>query len=164
MTPLVLLFIGISMKLTRQQAKIILSFLFFRSGVAFLLSSLLLLLLPPQDLAITLLIIVFPQSACSFWPFAHMASVSELENKSEVPSAKNKIFDLEFAMNVLACSLPFSVILILGVYSFGEFFTNTTYTFICSGVCLLFATVPLFTKARFFQTYKTKVREVLKGI
>src|SRR3990170_731094 len=98
MTPLVLLFIGISMKLTRQQAKIILSFLFFRSGVAFLLSSVLLLLLPPQDIGITLLIIVFPQSACSFWPFAHMASVGELENKSAVPT-KDKIFDLEFAMN-----------------------------------------------------------------
>jgi hypothetical protein len=163
MTPLVLLFIGISMKLTRQQAKIILSFLFFRSGVGFLLSSFLLLLLPPQDIAITLLIIVFPQSACSFWPFAHMASVSELENKSEV-SAKNKIFHLGFAMNVLACSLPFSVILILGVYSFGEFFTHTTYIFICGGVCLLLATVPLFTKARIFQTYKSKVREVLKSI
>src|SRR3989337_4083772 len=43
MTPLVLLFIGISMKLTRQQAKVILSFLFFRSGIAFLLSGILLL-------------------------------------------------------------------------------------------------------------------------
>ena len=43
MTPLVLLFIGISMKLTRHQAKVILSFLFFRAGVAFLFSSILLI-------------------------------------------------------------------------------------------------------------------------
>jgi predicted permease len=162
MTPLVLLFIGISMKLTRQQAKVILSFLFFRSGVAFFLSSALLLLLPPQNIATTLLIIVFPQSACSFWPFAHMASVSELESKGEVP-AKNKIFDLEFGMNVLACSLPFSVILILAVYSFGDFFTDVAHTFICSALCLTFAAVPLFTKARFLQVYKSKVREVLRS-
>ncbi|HEX6227675.1 MAG TPA: hypothetical protein VFZ52_24825, partial [Chryseolinea sp.] len=162
MTPLVLLFIGISMKLTRQQAKVILSFLFFRSGIAFLFSSILLLTLPIQDPAIVLLIVVFPQSACSFWPFAHMASISELERKSD--AAKKGIFDLEFAMNILACSLPFSVILILAVYSSGEFFVNVTNTFICAGICLLLAAMPLISHARFFKNYKTKVREVLRSI
>lgn len=161
MTPLVLLFIGISMKLTRQQAKVILSFLFFRSGVAFLLSSLLLVFLPVQDPGLALLIVVFPQSACSFWPFAHMASVSELERKSDVGG--NKVFDLEFAMNVLACSLPFSVMLILGVYSFGEFFTNVTSTFICAGIGLTLAAIPVFSKARFVQLYKSKVIEVFRS-
>ena len=163
MTPLVLLFIGISMKLTRQQAKIILSFLFFRSGIAFLFSSILLLSLPVQDPAIVLLIVVFPQSACSFWPFAHMASISELERKSD-ESGKKGIFDLEFAMNILACSLPFSVILILAVYSSGEFFVNVTNTFISAGICLFFAALPLISHARFFKNYKTKVREVLRSI
>jgi predicted permease len=163
MTPLVLLFIGISMKLTKQQAKVILSFLFFRSGIAFVLSGILLLLLPPQEMAIALLIVVFPQSACSFWPFAHMAAVSELERKSDV-AGKNRIFDLEFAMNILACSLPFSVILILGVYSSGTFFANVTNTMISGGICLLVGAVPLFARARFFKLYKSKVIEVLKSI
>jgi predicted permease len=163
MTPLVLLFIGISMKLTRQQAKIILSFLFFRSGVAFLLSSILLVLLPVQNLAIALLIVVFPQSACSFWPFAHMASVSELERKSDV-TEKNRIFDLEFGMNMLACSLPFSVILILVVYSSGTLFSSTTNLFICSGIFLMLASIPVFSKAPFVKAYKTKVLEVLRSI
>ena len=162
MTPLVLLFIGISMKLTRQQAKVILSFLFFRSGIAFLFSSILLLTLPVQDPAIVLLIVVFPQSACSFWPFAHMASISELERKSD--SAKKGIFDLEFAMNILACSLPFSVILILIVYSTGGFFTTVTNTFIVAGVCLLFASVPLLSQARLVKIYKAKVRHVGKSL
>jgi malate permease and related proteins len=163
MTPLVLLFIGISMKLTRQQAKVILSFLFFRSGIAFLFSSILLLSLPVQDPAIVLLIVVFPQSACSFWPFAHMASISELERKSD-ESGRKGIFDLEFAMNILACSLPFSVILILAVYSSGEFFINVTNSFISGGVCLFFAALPLISHARFIKNYKTKVREVLRSI
>jgi hypothetical protein len=163
MTPLVLLFIGISMKLTRQQAKIILSFLFFRSGIAFLLSSILLVLLPVQDAAIVLLIVVFPQSACSFWPFAHMASISELERRSDV-AEKSRIFDLEFAMNILACSLPFSVILILTVYSTGAFFTSTTNLFMCSGILLTLASIPVFSKARFVKVYKTKVIEVLRSI
>ena len=163
MTPLVLLFIGISMKLTRQQARVILSILFFRSGISFLLSSILLILLPPQGVAITLLIVVFPQSACSFWPFAHMAAVAELESKSE-GKTNIKVFDLEFAMNILACSLPFSVILILGIYSSGSFFTNVTNTFIGASVCLVTATIPVFAKAGMLKTYRTKVREVLRSI
>ena len=31
-------------------------------------------------------------------------------------------FDIEFAMNVLACSLPFSTVLILGICTAGDFF------------------------------------------
>jgi predicted permease len=163
MTPLVLLFIGISMKLTREQARVILSILFFRAGMAFLFSSILLILIPPQGLALSLLIVVFPQSACSFWPFAHMAAVTELEGKSEVKT-KNKVFDLEFAMNILACSLPFSVMLILVIYSSGGFFANATYTFIGAGVCLIVSAFPIFLKAGLVKTYKTKVREVLRSI
>lgn len=162
MTPLVLLFIGISMKLTKQQAKVILSFLFFRSGVAFLLSSMLLLVLPVQQAAIALLIVVFPQSACSFWPFAHMATVADLERKAEVHEKKS-IFDLEFAMNILACSLPFSVVLILSVYSFGTFFTNVWNTFICGGISLLIAGIPVLLKVPVWKAYKSKKREVLRS-
>jgi hypothetical protein len=163
MTPMVLLFIGISMKLTRQQAVAILSLLFFRSGMAFLLSSILILLLPPQSLEITLLIVVFPQSACSFWPFAHMAAVSELEGRADAQT-KNKVFDLEFAMNILACSLPFSVLTILMIYSSGAFFTDATYTFMGAGLSLILAVIPFFAKTRLIKTYKTKFREALRSI
>ena len=163
MTPLVLLFIGISVKLTRQQAVVILSLLFFRSGIAFLLSSILILLLPPQSLEITLLIVVFPQSACSFWPFAHMAAVSELEGRADV-QIKSKVFDLEFAMNILACSLPFSVLIILMIYSSGSLFTDVTYTFMGAGFSLILAVAPFFAKTRLIKTYKTKFREALRSI
>lgn len=164
MTPLVLLFIGISMKLTRQQAKVILSFLFFRSGVAFLFSSLVLWVLPVQDPAIALLIIVFPQSACSFWPFAHMASITELERKMETTSGRKGMFDLDFAMNILACSLPFSVILILTVYSTDGFLTKIPNTLICAAIFLTLSAIPVFAKARFIQFYKSKVIQVLRSI
>lgn len=163
MTPLVLLFIGISMKLTRQQAKVILSFLFLRSGIAFLLSSALLYFLPPQPVEIALLIVVFPQSACSFWPFAHMASVSELERRSDIPG-KDQIFDLEFAMNILACSLPFSVMLILTVYSSGTAFASVTTTSICALVFLSFAALPVLVNTGPLKVYKTKVIEAIKSI
>jgi malate permease and related proteins len=133
MTPLILLFIGISIKLTWHQLKTIFAFLFFRSSIAFLLSGALLLLLPVNDLATALLIVVFPQSACSFWPFSHMAAVAALEQRSTFPG---RTFDLEFAMNVLACSMPFSVILILLVYTSGAFFAQTANIFIAAAIFL----------------------------
>lgn len=136
MTPLVLLFIGVSIKLTLHQVKTIFSFLFFRSSIAFFVSGALLLLLPVTDLATALLIVVFPQSACSFWPYAHMASVNEM-GKGE------KTFDLDFAMNVLACSMPFSVVLILIVYASGDFFASSSHIFSLAGVFLFLAVIPI---------------------
>jgi malate permease and related proteins len=133
MTPLILLFIGISIKFNWSQFRTIFTFLFFRSAVAFALSGLLLLLIPVNSVATALLIVVFPQSACSFWPFSHMAAVTALEQKSTFPG---RTFDLEFAMNVLACSMPFSVILILLVYTTGGFFANAANVFISASILL----------------------------
>jgi hypothetical protein len=138
MTPLVLLFIGISIKLTWHQVKTIFSVLFFRSGIAFLMSALLLLFFPVTDLPTLLLIVVFPQSACSFWPYAHMAAVTQMENKS-AEFVKHRTFDQDFAMNVLACSMPFSVILILTVYASGSFFASTSNVFICAAAFITLA-------------------------
>ena len=39
--------------------------------------------------------------------------------------ARNLLFkDVNFGVNILACSLPFSTILIIGIFSFSEFFVN----------------------------------------
>lgn len=145
MTPLVLLFIGLSMKLTWSQVKAIVSFLFFRSGIAFALSALVLIIVKPADVATALLIVVFPQSACSFWPYAHMAIVGELEEKKGVSP---KTFDLDFAMNVLACSMPFSVMLILSVYSSGTLFTTPSTLITTSLVFIAAAALPVLLSAR----------------
>lgn len=160
MTPLVLLFIGISMKLTRQQARSIVSLLTFRSAIAFLLSSVVLVVLPAQPAAIVLLLVVFPQSACSFWPFAHMSAVNQLEEKSGAQE-RHKVFDLDFAMNILACSLPYSVVLVLIIYSTGEFFTKVPNILLMSGLFFMFAMIPLVAQARFYKIYRNKVKEVL---
>src|SRR5690606_31398899 len=145
MTPLILLFIGISMKLTWQQVRTIGTFLFFRSGLAFLLSGILLLVLPVNDIATILLIVVFPQSACSFWPFAHMAAVSKLEKKQH---EAERTFDLDFALNVLACSLPFSVTLILGIYTTADFFASPAVVFASGAVCLGLSALPMLFSLR----------------
>lgn len=133
MTPLVLLFIGFSVKLTYDQVRTIFSFLFFRAGIAFFLSGLLLFFFSVDNPALVLLIIVFPQSACSFWPYAHMAAVGQMEKKEGI-SQKDTMFDLDFAMNVLACSMPFSVILIMAIYSGSEYIASTPAVFIASAV------------------------------
>jgi hypothetical protein len=123
MTPMILLFIGLSMRLTWQQVRTIFSFLFLRSGTAFAVSGLVLYFFPVTDLPTMLLIVVFPQSACSFWPYAHMVSVGQIENK--LPGeGRERTFDQDFAMNILACSMPFSVVLIISIYASGNVFTR----------------------------------------
>jgi len=121
MTPLVLLFIGMAVRIKSGEFGLILSLLTRRAGITFLLSSIFVFLFPVMTPALVLLLVVFPQSACSFWPFAHMSAVSSLEEKDE---QKKPTFDINFAVNILACSLPFSTILIIGVLLFSEFFIN----------------------------------------
>jgi hypothetical protein len=161
MTPLILLFIGLSMKLTWGQVKTIFSFLFFRSGVAFAMSGLVLYYIPVSDVATMLLIIVFPQSACSFWPYAHMAVVGQIENK--LPGERrDQTFDQDFAMNVLACSMPFSVILILLIYASGSYFANSTAVFMSSGIFIMIAAgIVLFT-SKIFSIYKHDTMKMQK--
>lgn len=152
MTPLILLFIGLSMKLSWDQVKTIFSFLFFRSSIAFAISGLVLYFFPANDLPTTLLIVVFPQSACSFWPYAHMAAVGQIEKKT---GATVKTFDQDFAMNVLACSMPFSVILIMIIYASGDLFATAPTVFISSGVLLVAGVAIVFFTSRIFSSYKT---------
>lgn len=154
MTPMVLLFIGLSMRLTWDQVRTIFSFLFFRSGIAFLISGLLLFFFPVTDIPTILLMVVFPQSACSFWPYAHMASVAQLESKA-AGKPTSRTFDLDFAMNVLACSMPFSVILILTIYASGNFFTSTSHVFICAGILLTLAVLVVLLSSKAMAVYKS---------
>lgn len=121
MTPLVLLFIGLAVRIKLKEFGQILFLLIQRSGITFLISAVLIYLLPGLTPALILLLIVFPQSSCSFWPFAHMSMVSSLEEKDKPP---RPTFNINFAVSVLACSLPFSTVLIISIFTFGETFTN----------------------------------------
>ncbi|MEZ5040858.1 MAG: permease [Saprospiraceae bacterium] len=123
MTPLVLLFIGLAVKVKRREMVQILQLLMVRSGFAFLLSGLLVFFIPATlPAAMVLVAVIFPQSACSFWPFAHITAIESLESKQP-----QRTFNLDLALNLLAFSLPFSTIIILGICSFGSFFVNPVY-------------------------------------
>lgn len=153
MTPMILLFIGLSIKLTWDQVRTIFSFLFFRSSIAFAISAMVLYFFPVSDLATQLLIVVFPQSACSFWPYAHMAAVGKMENKLGA-DRKVKTFDQDFAMNVLACSMPFSVILIMIIYTSGSFFTHAAPVLIFSLIFFLVGLGILFVTSKILPVYR----------
>lgn len=50
-----------------------------------------------------------------------MSAVSSMEEKD---GQKEPTFNINLAVNILACSLPFSTILIIGIFSFSEVFIN----------------------------------------
>lgn len=165
MTPLVLLFIGLAVKIRKGDLLLIFQVLFWRSGFAFLISGILLFLLPAGVAVSTLLLaVIFPQSACSFWPFAHMTAVKNLEG----PDAKKNTFDIDLGLNILAFSLPFSTILILTICSTGSFFANPVVVLTCGFSFLLFAVVPILLstkkKTRAVYTEQKKSKSIQTSI
>ncbi|MCA6074116.1 AEC family transporter [Fulvivirga sedimenti] len=119
MTPLILLFIGLSVRIKWRDLKQLFFLLTWRSGVAFMASALIIGLVPALTPTLALLIVVFPQSATSFWPYAHMTAINQMGGQP--------VFDTKMAISVLACSLPFSTLTILGVFSFESYFVNPWY-------------------------------------
>lgn len=125
MTPLIMLFIGLSIKLSWHQAKMISTILCYRSGLAFLMSALVLLIFGFTDPVSIILVVLLPQSCCSFWSFLHIESVSALERNLD----ENKsTFHPGLAMNILAMSLPFSTLIILGLCTFQNIIINSSST------------------------------------
>ncbi|NKI31387.1 permease [Croceivirga thetidis] len=130
MTPLVLLFIGLAVKIKRQQFAQILSLLLLRAGLVFLISAVFVLVSGISVQSEILLMISFGLSACSFWPFAHLSLVDGLEVEK-----KSKTFDSNYAVAILALSFPLSTVLILGVLNSGAAFGSPFNIFI-TGVLL----------------------------
>ena len=140
MTPLVLLFIGLSVKINFQQVKEILGMLLLRAGLVIFASALLIWLTGITLAADRLLILAFSLSACSFWPFAHIVAVGskELNRKSE----KESTFNATYAVNILALSFPLSIILILGMFSIGEEIVYLPILFAISAGLFFLGTLP----------------------
>ncbi|MEN2283909.1 permease [Algoriphagus sp. SE2] len=141
MTPLVLLFIGVSVILKWSQIQTIASVLILRAGFSLVLSGGFVALFDLPNEAAVLLAVVFPLSACSFWPFAHMSAIRQLERDKGVDSEKGT-FDLDLGINILAVSLPFSTALILGVFSSGAYFTVPSHLFIIGGAMISLPILP----------------------
>ncbi|WP_228853359.1 AEC family transporter [Aegicerativicinus sediminis] len=137
MVAMVLLFIGLAVRIKWREFGFMFQLLSWRSGMALLFSAIVLLVIPTPSLSVSLLIIAFPQSACSFWPFAHMNAVDSLEERDQ---KTKKTFDLNFAVTILACSLPFSTFMIIGIFHFGNSIVDP---FILGGIGLTLVMVSL---------------------
>ncbi|GAB2787115.1 hypothetical protein GCM10027275_34690 [Rhabdobacter roseus] len=135
MTPLVLIFIGLAVQLREGKKKLVTSILFFRAGVTMLFSAAIITIFNISDLKMMLLATVIPLSSASFWPFAHISAFN-LKEDANGQSKERRTFDMELAVLLLAFSLPFSTVLILGILSTGTFFADVT-TLITSGLILI---------------------------
>jgi hypothetical protein len=133
MTPLVLLFIGLAVKIKRKQFFQIFSLLCTRAGLVLLISGIFVAVAGIEAQNEILLTMAFGLSACSFWPYAHIAAVDSME--MEVKD-KKKTFSSDFGVAILALSFPLSTILILAVLNSGSFFTNS-YNILLIGVVVL---------------------------
>ncbi|MEM8847871.1 MAG: permease [Bacteroidota bacterium] len=130
MTPLVLLFIGLGIKLKRKQFFQVFSMLSIRAGLVFVLGGIFIPLLGLQSMENILLLLAFGLSSCSFWPYAHISAVEHLE----IEDTQKRTFDSDFALNILALSFPLSTILILGVLNTGTLFATNINVLLVGGV------------------------------
>lgn len=124
MTPLVLLYIGISVQPRWAELRMIGGLLLLRAGLTLLISGIFLSIAPAMSPAAAILAVVFPQSAVSFWPFAHIAAVHGLESEKKGRDvgcnvSTNRIFNPGLALNFIALSLPFSTLFILLICTIG---------------------------------------------
>ncbi|MFD2521173.1 AEC family transporter [Emticicia soli] len=135
MTPLVLIYIGLAVQLKEGKIRLVSSILLFRAGITILFSVLIIIIFHITSPVMVLLAVVVPLSSCSFWPFAHMSAVALKEENNQVPKEK-RTFNIEFAVLVLAFSLPFSTILVMGILTAGTFFAHIE-TLIVTGLGLI---------------------------
>jgi hypothetical protein len=141
MTPLVLIYIGMAVQFKEGKIKLVSSILFFRAGISLLFSLAVIKLGNVTDTNLALLAIVVPLSSCSFWPFAHISGINLKEENDEIAREK-RTFDLNLAILILAFSLPFSTILILGILASGSFFTGTLPMVILSSILIVLGLAP----------------------
>ncbi|MGO4911311.1 permease [Leeuwenhoekiella sp. W20_SRS_FM14] len=160
MTPLVLLFIGLSVNVKRSQFFEIASLLLVRAGVVIFLCVGIILITEIELSQDRLLLLAFGLSACSFWPFAHIAAVDKYEKKVAEGS---KTFNQNYAISILAISFPLSVVLILGILTAGNQFADiTTLVLLASLLLLLGFVYPLILK--FSKVNRNQKEEIIHEI
>ncbi|MCR9228202.1 MAG: permease [Flavobacteriaceae bacterium] len=121
MTPLVLLFIGLAVKIKRKQFFQIFSLLCTRAGMVLLITGVFVTIAGIEARNEILLTMAFGLSACSFWPYAHIAAVDGLEMDKK---SKRRTFSSDFGVAILALSFPLSTMLILATLNSGSLFVK----------------------------------------
>jgi len=126
-------YIGLAVKIKRKQFFQIFSLLCTRAGLVLLISGIFVTVTGVEARNEILLTIAFGLSACSFWPYAHIAAVDSMEMDKK---SKKKTFSSDFGVAILALSFPLSTILILATLNSGSFFMNPLNIFMMAVVLL----------------------------
>ena len=121
LTPLVLIFIGLSIVFSKKVIIEIIPTLFLRAGLCLLIVTVMMQIFGVRLQNDLLFFMILALSSVSFWPFAHMTLIDKMEQKAGV---KERTFDIGFGLNYLAYSLPFSTLLILVLLIKSELFFN----------------------------------------
>lgn len=130
-TPLILIYIGLSLNLKSLQFGKTLAILLARSGVGFLISAVAIALLQPTEPEALMLFVALPQASCSLWPLLHATTINQqaaqqspTQTSDHSSTASDSFFDVEFATALLALSFPFSISVLMIVFSNGMRFTQ----------------------------------------
>lgn len=138
-TPLIMFYVGISLNLKSFQFGTLLLVLLTKAGAGFLFSAAAILVLQPQSVEEVTLFVALPQASFSLWPLLHATKINSQQFiGASDPSAS--FFDTEFATALLAMSFPFSILVLLVVFSNGAFFASPAHlSLVGGGVLLVFA-------------------------
>lgn len=139
LTPTIMIFIGLAVKVKGKQFKTILGLLLWRSAIAFALSALVIGIFNFDSVATVLLIAAFPQSSCSFIPYAQMSILTDKDKTKP-------LFNPGLALSLLAISLPFSAMIIVWIYSSGDFFISSLHLAGMSAIAFVTSSILLWNK------------------
>lgn len=120
-TPLILIFIGLSIKSKSVAIIRILLVLAVRASLGLILSIIAFLLMHPTSSDVIMLLIAMPQASCSLWPLLHAFQINEHK------LVKQTLFDTEFGANLIAISFPFSCLVLLVAFCSGHWFVTLSH-------------------------------------
>ncbi|OUL26188.1 AEC family transporter [Nostoc sp. 106C] len=140
-TPLILFFVGVSLNLRGLELKTIGTVLLLRSGLGFWFSAVAIALIHSSSGINLLLIAILPQAGLSVWPliYASQINTQEIQQMQGENLRRTTTFDTEFALGLLAMSIPFSICIILFVLCQGSFFTTPQHLCLVGGLVLIAA-------------------------
>ncbi len=138
-TPLILIYVGLSLKLRSLQWGRILTILIARSGASFVASAIALVWMHPRSPEMIMLLIALPQASCSLWPLLHALKINELQpapaEPAATPATTTAFFDTEFGTALIAMSFPYSIFTLLFIFSSDQFFHTPTHLWTAGGAC-----------------------------
>lgn len=120
-TPLILIFIGLSIKSKSIELVRVLLVLAVRANLGLIVSILAIFWMHPTSPDVIMLLVAMPQASCSLWPLLHAFQINEHK------AVKETLFDTEFGANLIAISFPFSCLVLLIAFCCGHWFMNLSH-------------------------------------